>query len=147
MNLRSQKRIAADVLGVGVHKVVIDPDQQEEASEAITREDIRDLVKQGVISAKKPKGNSRGRVRKRLAQKKKRRQSGPGKRTGAKKARTPSKAQWINKIRAIRDELATLKKEGKIDAATYRLLYRRAKGNLFHSRRHLHETLERMRKQ
>ena len=40
-------------------------------------------------------------------------------------------------IRPIRDELKTLRADGKITPSVYRLYYRKAKGGMFKSRRHL----------
>lgn len=144
MNLRTQKRIASKVLKVGVTRVIINSGFEEEVSEAITREDIRILVSKGAISARPKKGVSKGRARAKNKQKRKGRRKGQGSRGGTKKARTPKKRSWINKIRALRDELQKLKSGGLVNESNYRKLYRQAKGNLFHSRRHLREYVERM---
>lgn len=144
MNLSNQKRIAADVMGVGTNRIHINPDEMETVSEAITREDIRILVHKGVISAKPKIGNSHSRHRKRLKQKSKGQRKGHGKRSGTKGARTDKKGAWIQKVRAIRDELKKMKLENKIDDSLYRKLYRQVKGNLFKSRRHLKEHVARL---
>lgn len=144
MNLRNQRRLAAEILKAGATRVVFNKERLEDAGEAITREDIRLLIKNGVISVKPLKGNSRGRIREKAAQKKKGRGRGHGSRKGTKNARTPSKKAWVNKIRALRDELRKMKEEKKIDESMYRKLYRQSKGNLFHSRRHVREHVERM---
>lgn len=136
-DLRVQRRLAAEVLDCGVNRVWVDSLHSEDVAAAITREDIRRLVNQGVIQKKRAKGTSRGRARKREAQRKKGRQRGPGTREGAKGARNPSKKAWIRKIRAIRDELRTLREDGTIEASTYRKYYRRAKGGVYTSRAHL----------
>ncbi|MGB9201751.1 50S ribosomal protein L19e, partial [Methanobacterium sp.] len=44
MNLTTQKRLAADILKVGVNKVWIDPETVEEVSRAITRESVKQLI-------------------------------------------------------------------------------------------------------
>jgi len=141
MNLTTQKRLAAKILKVGVNKVWIDPAKADEVSRAITRDDIRHFVSNGSINAAAEKGNSRGRFREKKAQKDKGRRSGHGRRTGTKSARTPRKEKWMNKVRALRDELSKLKEDKKIDTSTYRKTYRKVKGNLYHSRRHLRENL------
>ncbi|MFB6311349.1 MAG: 50S ribosomal protein L19e, partial [Salinirussus sp.] len=64
-DLSAQRRIAADVLDVGQNKIWIDPDRQGDIAEAITREDVRDLVQEGAIRAEDRRGNSRGRARER----------------------------------------------------------------------------------
>jgi len=137
VNLRSQRRMAADILKCGVHRVWIDPERMDEVARAQTKDDIRRLIKEGVIRKKPIKGQSRVRARKRHEQRKKGRQRGPGRRKGAKGARMPRKRQWIQRIRAIRRELRRLRDEGKIDRSTYRKLYMMAKGGYFRDRSHL----------
>jgi len=145
MNLRGQRRLAAEVMKIGANKVRFNEERLEDVSEALTREDIRALVKSGAITKKPERGVSRGRARERDKQKKKGRQRGKGKRGGTSKARTPKKRSWINKIRAVRDELKNMREKGEITVSEYRKLYRQAKGNLFQSRRHLREHVERTR--
>ena len=43
LKLTFQKRLAADLLKCGIHRVKLDPEKLEEISEAITREEIRQL--------------------------------------------------------------------------------------------------------
>ena len=62
---------------------------------------------------------------------------GPGSRKGTANARVRDKERWMATIRPIRDELKTLRDEGKITPSVYRLYYRKAKGGMFKSRRHL----------
>jgi large subunit ribosomal protein L19e len=143
MDLKSQKRLAAEVLDVGINRVRIDPEMQEDVSKAITREDIRGHISSGAISAIPKKGISKGRLHKRIAQKNKGRRTGHGHRSGSKGVRGGKKEAWMRKIRAIRDELKEMREKKEIDSSKYRKLYRQAKGNLFHSRRHLKEHVER----
>ncbi|MBD3387701.1 MAG: 50S ribosomal protein L19e [Candidatus Altiarchaeales archaeon] len=146
MNLRNQRRLAAEVLKVGVNRVKFDGERLEDISEALTRDDIRTLIKSGAISRKPVKGVSRGRARERERQKEKGRRRGKGHRRGTSNARAPRKREWIRKIRAVRDELRKLKEKKEITVPEYRKLYNQAKGNLFQSRRHLREHIERMRR-
>lgn len=136
-DLRVQKRMAADLLDCGENRVWIDPLEADEVASAITREDIRRLIRQDVIQKRAQEGTSRGRARKRSEQKKKGRQRGPGTRKGSKGARSPSKREWVRKIRAIRDELKRLRDEGHISSTTYRTYYNRANGGQYNSRAHL----------
>lgn len=142
MNLKNQRRLAADLMDVGVRRVLIPEDSLEQVAEALTREDVRILIHKGVIRKRPEKSPSRARAREKDAQKKKGRHQGDGGRKGRQTARQPRKARWISKIRAIRDEIQKLKDEGKITESTYRKIYLQAKGNLFHSRRHLREQIE-----
>ncbi|MHA2005574.1 MAG: 50S ribosomal protein L19e [Candidatus Thorarchaeota archaeon] len=63
MKLTTQKRLAADVMKVGISRVWIDPEFEDEVSLAITRNDIRRLVDEGAIQRKQKIGVSRGRAR------------------------------------------------------------------------------------
>ncbi|UCF59603.1 MAG: 50S ribosomal protein L19e, partial [Candidatus Bathyarchaeota archaeon] len=44
MSLKSQRRLAAELLNVGEGRVWIDPDRIEDVEAAITREEIRRLI-------------------------------------------------------------------------------------------------------
>jgi large subunit ribosomal protein L19e len=140
MNLTTQKRLAAEIMDVGINKIWIDPAKTEDVSRAITRDDIRHFISSGAIIAEPDKGNSRGRFKKAMLQKSKGRRKGHGRRAGNKGARTPKKEKWVNKVRALRAELREMKKEKSIKT-TYRKAYRQIKGNLYHSRRHLRENV------
>ena len=137
MNLKNRRRIASQLLKCGVNRVWIDPNKIEDASDAITRGDVRTLIASGTIAAKQKKGISRGRAEHTLAQRRKGRQSGQGSRKGKKGARKPKKERWIQTIRPIRRKLKELRDSGKIDPTTYRKYYLQAKGGVFKSRPHL----------
>ncbi len=140
--LTLQKRLAAEVLGVGESRIWIDPTRIDEVADAITREDIKRLIKDGVIRVKPPHVNSRGRWRVRHEQKKKGRRRGHGSRKGEKGARAGKKEQWVNKIRAIRRYLKMLKEKRLISTKTFRMLYRLAKGGYFRSVAHVKAYIE-----
>ena len=142
MDLRNQRRLAAELLKCGENRVWMDPEQLEEIEKAVTRRDIQNLIKQGIIKARKIRGNSRGRIRKRMMQKKKGRRKGHGSRKGKATARLPKKRAWIKTIRPIRAYLRELRDKGLIDRKTYRLYYRRAKGGQFRSKAHVRLHLE-----
>ncbi|MBM3308814.1 MAG: 50S ribosomal protein L19e [Candidatus Altiarchaeales archaeon] len=146
MNLKNQRRIAAKLLKVGLNRVQFNKERVSDAGEALTREDVRSLIKNGVITIRPEKAISRYRARKAQKQREKGSGRGHGKRRGKRKTRTGGKEAWIKKVRALREELAKLKEEKKIDKNQYRSIYRQIKGNLYHSRRHLRESLERARK-
>jgi large subunit ribosomal protein L19e len=137
MDLKNQRRMASELLKCGVNRVWIDPNRSEDISDAITRADVRILINSGAIAARQKKGVSRGRAEFEKAQKRKGRQSGHGSRRGKKGARKPSKERWMQSIRPIRLKLKELRDTGKIDPATYRIYYLKAKGGVFKSRSHL----------
>ena len=139
MDLKNQKRMAAEILKCGENRVWIDPDKIEDVAECITRADVRTAIASGVIKAKPKSGTSYGRIRYAKGQKAKGKRKGPGSRKGPANARVRDKERWMATIRPIRDELKTLRAEGKITPSVYRLYYRKAKGGLFKSRRHLRQ--------
>ncbi|MEM2925266.1 MAG: 50S ribosomal protein L19e [Methanocellales archaeon] len=142
VDLAIQKRLASEILGVGQTRVWIDPEKIEEVAKAITREDIRGLIEQGVIKRKPVRGISRGRARERALKRAKGRRRGHGSRKGAKGARSPSKEQWMKRIRALRKRLRELRDAGKITKGIYRKLYLKAKGGEFRSVAHLNAFLK-----
>ncbi|RLI30136.1 50S ribosomal protein L19e [Candidatus Bathyarchaeota archaeon] len=134
MSLRTQRRLAAEILKVGVGRVWIDPEYIDEVATAITREEIRRFIHEGIIRAKPEKGISRARARYIHAQKKKGRRRGPGTRSAGPKARLSKKRRWILRIRAIRRYLRMLRDRKAITVSTYRKLYMMASGGAFKSR-------------
>ena len=142
MDLKSQRRMAADVLGVGENRVWIDPEHQEEVSEAITRKDIRNLIEGGAIAKRDEKGTSSARAKQKKKQKKKGRRKGQGSRSGSKSARNPDKQEWMDRIRAIRSRLKEMRDEGEVSQEEYRDLYDKAKGGFFRDVKHLENHVE-----
>ncbi len=139
--LRSQKTMASRLLKCDITRVWINPERIADVEEAITAEDVRALIKDGVIAAKPRKGNSNFRRKKIMAQKKKGRRRGRGSRKGT--VAGQQKRNWINRIRAIRKLLRELKAEGRIDGKTYRSVYIKSKSGIFRSRSHVMIYLER----
>lgn len=137
MNLSLQKRLAAQLLKIGESRVWIDPESMEDVSKAITKEDIRGLIKQNVIQEKPKHGISRGRARKLDIQRKKGRRKGHGQRKGTKTARTPAKRKWMNKVRSLRRALRGMRSSGKLDNKQHNMLYKKVKGNFFRDSSHL----------
>src|SRR6056297_152476 len=108
-DLSAQRRLAADVLDVGKNRVWFDPEAQGEIAEAITREDVRELVAEGTIDAQDAKSNSRGRARERNRQRAAGHRKGPGTRKGTAGAREDRKDAWMSRIRAQRRRLKELR--------------------------------------
>jgi large subunit ribosomal protein L19e len=137
MNLSAQKRMAAEILKCGENRVWFDDYFMEDIKMAITREDIRSLIKDGIIKKKYKKGISKYRKNLNHERKKKGRARGYGARKGKKGARAPKKRLWIKKIRPIRKKLKTMRDRKVITKSTYRDLYKKAKGNMFSNVAHL----------
>ena len=137
MDVSTQRRIAAAVLDCGIDRVWIDPENLEKVKMAITKDDIRLLINDGIIVKKQEKGISSARKKQVQEQKRKGKRKGQGSRKGAKGARTPKKEKWMNTIRPLRKMLKDLRENEKIERSAYRKLYRMAKGGAFRSRNHM----------
>ena len=141
-DLRIQRRIASGLLKCGENRVWMDPNRTDIAATAVTRADVKKLINDGVIDARKKKGTSRARARKLKIQKEKGRRKGMGSRKGAKFARSPRKEFWMKKIRAIRCYLKKLREDEEIDPHVYRKYYKRASGGSYRSISHLKTHLQ-----
>lgn len=141
-DLKSQKRMAADILDVGENRVWIDPDHIEKVQEAITRKDIRNLIEGGTIQKRDKKGTSQGRSREVKNQKKKKRRKGTGSRKGKKTARKDDKQEWMEKVRALRKRVKEMRDEEEINSKQYRKLYSKISGGYFRDLNHLETYME-----
>lgn len=142
MDLKNQKRMAAEILKCGASRVKINPNRMADVADAITRADIRTAIQSGSIFAAPRKGNSRARINANLLQKRKGRQSGRGSKKGTFNTRAPRKQRWTKTIRAMREQLREYRDSGRIDRSTYRKFYRLTKGGMFKGRRNLEEHLK-----
>ncbi len=136
-DLANQRRLAAEVMGIGINRVWMDPEAYKDISTALTREDIRKLIGEKKVGKRNIRGVSRGRARKADEAREYGHRKGHGSRSGAKGARNPKKEQWMKKIRALRSQLREMKEKKTIGVPLYRKLYRKAKGGEYRSRAHL----------
>ncbi|WP_435197056.1 50S ribosomal protein L19e [Natronomonas sp. EA1] len=132
-DLKNQKQLAAKVLDVGKNRVWLDPERSGDIADAITREDVRELIDEGAIRAKGTQGNSRGRARERAKKRSYGHQKGQGSRKGKAGGRQNRKADWQSRIRAQRRTLKEHRDEGDLDRSQYRELYAMASGGEFDS--------------
>lgn len=137
MKLTQIKKIAAKILKTGQTKIWINPEKTKEVKEAMTKEDIKKLIKEKIILKRKDNEQSRGRARILKEKKKKGRKTGKGKKTGTKKARTNKKTTWIKNVRAQRKTLKKMKEEGTETEITYRQIYKRIKGGYFKGKKYI----------
>lgn len=132
-SLNSQRRIAAQILKVGQNSVWIDPERNDDVETAMTRDEIKRLIHEGVMKPLPATGVSRARARMLHEKKKKGRRSGPGSRTGTNHARISKKQVWMRKIRALRKRLKELKTKKIIPENAYQRTYRMASSGRFES--------------
>jgi large subunit ribosomal protein L19e len=85
-NLANQRRLAAAILKVGQNRIWIDPERVSDVESAITREEIRKLVHEKIITATQIKGVSRGRAKVIQDKKRRGRRKGPGSKSGSPRA-------------------------------------------------------------
>lgn len=122
-----QKRLAAKILKVGVDKVFIDSSKIEDVKKAVTRKDIKNLIKKGYIK----------KLPERISFPYKKEVKRVKKGSSIKK-----KTIRVRTVRALRKYLKELKESGKIEKTDYKKVYRWIKGGMFRSRAHMRIFLE-----
>jgi len=141
-DLRNQRRMASELLKCGGNRVWMDHDRIDEIAKAVTKDDVRLLIKGKAVKARQKKGISSGRKKYTEKQKDKGRRKGHGSRKGGKYARLSKKERWIKTIRPIRLYLRKLRDDKKITPTIYRRYYRKAKGGEFRNKHHLETHLK-----
>ncbi|MCR4368415.1 MAG: 50S ribosomal protein L19e, partial [archaeon] len=63
MNEKNAKKIAAKLLKVGQTKIYVNPDETARIKEAMTKDDVRQLIKDRVIAKRKLSQHSRAGAR------------------------------------------------------------------------------------
>jgi len=115
MSLVTVKRLAADILGVGKSRVrILNP---KKAADALTRDDVRELIREGFVASVQKTGVGRT---------KREKSRGRGRRRGSK---ANGKALWMRKVRAQRKFLVSVKT--RMESKDYRKAYVMVKGNAF----------------
>jgi len=135
-NLKSKKRLAARVIGVGVHRIRLSEDHLEDVANAITRNEIRSLVTANTITVKPFTGTSRGRAQKKRQQRNKRGTT-QGSKRGRKGARVGKKEVYVAKVRALRRLLKIAKIREEITNPEFWILYKKIGGNTVRNKAHL----------
>ena len=132
MKLDRKKSLAAKVLKVGKNRISFNPEALSEIKQAITKQDIRDLKTEGIISIKEVKG------RKKIKKRKTKR--GHGK---IKKKVNNRKQEYVKLTRKLRKYIAGLRDKKIINNETYKDLRKKIRMKDFKSKTNLKEQLER----
>jgi len=131
LSLKTVKRLASRLLRVGEsHVKILDA---KRASEALTRDDVRSLISEGVIVSEQKTGVGRAKARFKHSRLHAGRRRGVGSRKGGRKAR--GKKKWVSVTRGLRRVLLSLKP--LLKKGYYRNAYLKIKGGYFKSKAQL----------
>ena len=135
MSIRLTKRIASDLLDRGESAIRIKETALANAQKAITREDVRQLVKKGDIYAIVEKRNVSAYSKALKIKRAQGRRRGPGAKKGTRKAR--SSVEYKKRVRGQRRVLLALKEEKSIDNVMFKQFYKLVRGGTFESKAQL----------
>jgi large subunit ribosomal protein L19e len=127
MSIKFAKRAASSLLNRGYNSIRIKHESMKEASDALTKEDIRKLISSGVIYATKAKHNLSLKSKMLKKARAEGRRRGAGRRRGTANARSGRK--WEKKVRSQRMLIKELKSMKKIDTKVFNEFYSHIKGN------------------
>jgi len=128
MNLKKKKDLAAKTLKVGRERIVFLKPRLEEIKEAITKQDIRDLHKDGAIKIKETKGRRKVEKRKR--------KRGTGK---IRKKLNTRKKDYVMLTRKLREYVRELKNQGKLSLEEAKEIRKKIRNKEYRSKSHLKE--------
>jgi len=133
MKLEGKKELAARTLNVGKARIKFNNSRISEIKEAITKQDIRDLVESGAIIIIPILG------RKKVERRQRKR--GPGK---IRMKIIDKKRKYITLTRKFRTFLSSLRKTGKIDEEDYKKIRREIKASIFRDINHFKERISQL---
>ncbi len=133
MSMKTIKRLSSRIMKVGVSRVKIN--EPSAVKEALTAEDVRQLILKKSIEAKPVKSIGRLKAKLKSIKLKEGRRRGSGSKKGTGQAIMTDKEKWMQQIRSQRKMLFGYKHQ--LDSSDYRKLYRMIKGNSFKSRKQL----------
>ena len=130
MNLKRKKELASRTLGLGKGRIVFVKSRLEDIKEAITKQDIRDLLSDKAILIKELKG-------KKKTPRKKSSSTGNIRKNIKKRKRV-----YIVLTRKLRKYASELKKQGKVSKEEVEKIRKKIKNRAFKSKAHLKEHIE-----
>lgn len=126
MNLRKKKALAVRTLKLGKERIVFLQSRLEEIKEAITKQDIKDLQKEGAIVVKEIKG------RRKIKKKNKKRSVG-----NVRKKVNKRKKEYVIMTRKLRKHVAEMKKQEKLSKEDISDIRKKIRNRIFRSKSHL----------
>ncbi len=130
MNLSKKKLLAVRTLKIGKERIMFMQSRLNEIKEAITKQDIRDLVKEGAITIKEIKGRTKNKKRK------VRRSTG-----NIRKKINTRKKDYVALTKKLRTYVEYLVNSGKISKDERKELRKRIRNKDFRSKANLKEHL------
>jgi large subunit ribosomal protein L19e len=131
MKLEKKKELASRALLVGKNRIAFNINRLGEIKEAITKQDIKDLVADGAIIIKEIKG------RRTIVKSTGRRRAG-----SIKKKIKPGKRAYIIRTRRMRSFLAQLRRKEKLSREAYLTLRKEIRASIFRDLSHLKERIK-----
>jgi large subunit ribosomal protein L19e len=131
MKLEKKKAFVAKVLGIGQARIIFNTTRLNDIKEAITRQDVRELVAQKAIIIRNIIG------RKTIVKNESRRRAG-----SVRKRAVDSKRQYIIITRKLRSYLSHMKIQGKLTHDQYAKLRREIRARGFKSLAQMKECIE-----
>ena len=139
MNLAKKKELAKKVLKVGKDRIAFVDARIDEIKEAITRQDILDLYKEGAIIVKPIKGRMR-KIRS-LGRRRARRSVG-----NVRQHTNKRKKNYVILVRKQRSYVAELKRQKEITNEEFKSLRKKIRNKFFRNKAHLKEYTQEMKK-
>jgi len=130
MKLDNKKYFVARTMNVGMSRIVFNKERLNEIKEAITKQDIRDLVRDGAIFIKPI--NGRAKVERRTS----RRRAG-----SIRKKVKNGKREYMTMTRKLRAYLGELRKQEAITRDQWVTLRKRVRARHFRSKAHMKEEI------
>ncbi|PJE81168.1 hypothetical protein COU58_03700 [Candidatus Pacearchaeota archaeon CG10_big_fil_rev_8_21_14_0_10_32_42] len=127
----NKKELASKTLKIGKERIKFVRARLDEIKEAITKQDIRDLVLSGAILIKPVKGRRKNEKRKN--------RRGPGK---IKKKVKKRKEEYVKITRKLRKHVKHLKKQGQITNEEFKSLRKEIRNRSFRSKANLKLNIE-----
>lgn len=132
MSIKLTRRIASELMSRGESAIRIKPEFIPDVKKALTREDVRQLIKEGKVYALKEKRNLSAYAKVLREKRAKGRRRGPGRRKGTERAR--GTVEYKKRIRGQRRALKALKEDRSIDNEAFKKYYALVKGGTFISK-------------